>query len=250
MRLGFIGLGSIASAVATGLAGDDHQIWVSERSKVNSTQLSQAFISVSVANNQSVIDQSEIVFLGTTAEAAPKALGQLRFREDQIVISFMADITTDAVKALIAPARFEAIVIPFPSIAEGGSPVLTYPKSEVVETVFGVNNTVISLPSEEALADYLAAQAVLSPILKVLGTSVDWLARKTGDYQSSEKFLRLLVGGSLMAKPMSAENVLPELIEALNTPGGLNRQFREFMEDEGVYDATERGLGALADRLS
>jgi pyrroline-5-carboxylate reductase len=120
----------------------------------------------------------------------------------------------------------------------------------VVETVFGVNNTVISLPSEEALADYLAAQAVLSPILKVLGTSVDWLARKTGDYQSSEKFLRLLVGGSLMAKPMSAENVLPELIEALNTPGGLNRQFREFMADEGVYDATERGLRALADRLS
>lgn len=47
-----------------------------------------------------------------------------------------------------------------------------------------------------------------------------------------------------------AHKVLPELIAALNTPGGLNRQFREQMESDGVFAAAKHGLDDLAQRLS
>ncbi|WP_027259150.1 NAD(P)-binding domain-containing protein [Leisingera aquimarina] len=250
MKLGFLGFGSIASAVAQGCVADGHDLWISERSTTRSSALAAAHGNVSVADMQAIVDHAEVVFLGTTAETAPGALAPLSFRAGQKVISFMVGIETDEIKKLIAPAEFEAIMIPFPSIAEGNSPVLTYPQSDTIDAIFGASNTVVSVASEAALNDFLAAQAVLSPIVKLLATAVDWLATRTGDYHGSEQFLRLLVGGSLMAKPMDARKVLPELIEALNTPGGLNRQFREQMECDGAFAAAKRGLDDLGKRLS
>ena len=250
MRLGFIGFGSIASAVAQGCIGDGHELRISERSVERSTEMARIHANCEVAGLQAIVDFAEVIFLGTTAETASEALSGLSFREGQRVISFMVGIKTKEIRTLIAPATFEAIMIPFPSIAEGGSPVLAYPRSDTIEEIFGAANTVVPVTSEAALNDFLAAQAVLSPTVKLLATAVDWLAARTGDYHGSEQFLRLLVGGSLMAKPMDSKDVLPGLIESLNTPGGLNRQFREQMEREGVFAAAESGLDALAKRLA
>lgn len=250
MKLGFIGLGNIASAVATGVARDGHQIYVSQRGAAHAAKLDDQFDAVAIADNQTVLDNSDVVFLGTTAEAAPEVLKPLEFRPDQKVISFMVGISTKDIQSLIAPAQFEAIMIPYPSIAEGGSPLMAYPQSDTIDSLVGKTNTVVSLSTEAALSDFLAAQAILSPIVKMLATGADWLAAKTGDYHGAEQFLRLLVGGSLLAKPTSERDVLPALIAALNTPGGLNRQFREFMEAEGAFASTERGLDALSKRLS
>ncbi|WP_027257895.1 NAD(P)-binding domain-containing protein [Leisingera aquimarina] len=250
MELGFLGIGSIASAVAQGCVEGGHEIRISERSATRSSAMAAAYGNVSVADMQSIADHAEVVFLGTTAETAPVALTPLSFRAGQKVVSFMVGIETDEIEKLIAPVKFEAVMIPFPSIAEGNSPVLAYPHSDVIDAIFGTSNAVVSVTSKAALNDFLAAQAVLSPIVKLLATAVDWLAMRTGDYHGSEQFLRLLVGGSLMAKPMDAHKALPELIEALNTPGGLNRQFREQMESDGAFAAAKRGLDDLANRLS
>lgn len=89
MRLGFLGCGTIASAVVRGLAGKGHQITVSERSKAHSAMLAKAFGDVTAAGNQAVIDASDVIFLGLLAETAEGILKELAFREDQRVISFM-----------------------------------------------------------------------------------------------------------------------------------------------------------------
>ena len=52
MRLGFLGTGTIAEAV------------------VRAARLAAAYGNVSVAGNQGVLDASEVVFLGQTAEQA------------------------------------------------------------------------------------------------------------------------------------------------------------------------------------
>ena len=71
MRLGFIGTGTIASATVRGLIGGGHQITVSERGAAHAARLAAEFESVSIADNQGVIDQSDTVFIGLMAEAAP-----------------------------------------------------------------------------------------------------------------------------------------------------------------------------------
>lgn len=250
MRLGFLGTGTIATAVVRGIAADGHNILVSERGRANSSRLAREHPNIAVAENRSVVSNSDTVFLGSTASAAVEMLEPLDFGHEQEVISFMVGIDRDEINDLVAPARCSAVMIPFPSIARGGSPVLTFPASEIVETLFGRQNTVIALDSADDFNEFLSAQAVLSPIAMMLATASDWLGSRTGNCSEAERFLRQLIASSLLPRPVNGDDSLRDLLDSLNTPGGLNQQLRNHVGDHGSYDNLVKGLDILSERMS
>ncbi len=241
MKLGFIGTGTIATAVVHGIAGDGHEITVSKRSAAKSRALDEAYANVRVVENQAVVDKSDILLLGVTDDAAPAALAQLTFRPDQQVISFMADTPLEAVAELVAPAQAAALMLPFPGIAEGGSPVLALGDVDLVEQIFGRRNAVFGLATREEMQAHLCAQAVLSPIARMLDDAATWLGPRVADPAQGEAFLRALVSSSLGGGLTAAA-----LIDALNTPGGYNQRLRLAMEASGMGTALATGLDALA----
>ena len=236
MRLGFIGTGTIASAVVQGLADQDHAITVSERGAAQSRALAARFDTVRVAANQAVIDSSDTVFVALLPDAAPDILRALVFRADQVVISFMAGIGLAQLAPLIAPARAAAIMLPFPGIARGGSPILVLGDRAPVDALFGPRNQVFAMRDAAELDAFLCAQAVLSPAAALVGTAAEWLARR--GYQG-EEFLRHLVGSSLLDSPTAP------LLDALNTAGGYNQRLRHHMDQAGQPQALLGGLDAL-----
>lgn len=252
MRIGVIGTGTIASAVIHGIANDDHQIVVSDRNAENAQALAAAYASVTVAANQDVLDAVDVVFLGTTDVVARRVLPDLEFRQDHVVISLMAGPTLPEIAALVAPASAEALMIPFPFIAQGQSPILCYPASDVVQQLFGGTNSVLAMSTMAEMNSYLSAQALLSPVLKMLAQGAAWLGTQTGDqtndHQKAEKFLRLLIGGSLLANPLDTPDVVASLIADLDTPGGFNARLRDHMAQHGTYDALAQGLDLLSSR--
>ncbi|MFV1874157.1 NAD(P)-binding domain-containing protein [Nioella sp.] len=241
MRLGFIGTGTIASAVVECIAGDGHQITVSERSRARSTDLAARF-GVSVADNQGVVDASDVLFFGLLPEQAAEVLPTLSFRPGQRIISFMAGVTLDGLAPLTAPADPVAVMLPFPGIAKGGSPIIAMGQTELINDLFAPQNSVYSVENEAELNAYLCAQAVLSPAVKLVADAAQWIAPKVSDPAQAEDFLRVLVGSSLMA------NDLAPLLQALNTPGGYNARLREHMDAEGMQAALAHGLETLAAR--
>jgi len=90
-------------------------------------------------------------------------------------------------------------MIPYPGIAEGGSPILVLGDTALIESLFGVRNTIFALQSGDELSAYLAAQAVLSPAVKLVAEAATWLSEQVGGNQQGESFLRFLVWSSLMA---------------------------------------------------
>lgn len=240
MRIGIIGTGTIASAVVRGIAADGHDITVSERSAENAAALAGTFANVRVADNPTVIARSDVIVLGLIAEVAPDILRALRFRPDQQVISLMAGIALSDLAPLVAPARALAVMLPFPGIAEGGSPILAQGETALLETLFGARNRIFALRDADELSAYLCAQAVLSPVAQMVETAGDWLGSRTGDPAQGEAFLRMLIASSLHNTPAAA------LIEALNTEGGYNQRLRQHMERAGTEDALRAGLDRLA----
>ncbi|PWW01489.1 pyrroline-5-carboxylate reductase [Hoeflea marina] len=240
MRIGFIGLGTIATAVVEGIADDGHEISVSARSRINSARLAERFGHVTVAENQQVVDGSDVVILGTTGDAAQAALAPLRFRKGQRIISLMADVSFAATAALVAPAEMAARMIPFPAIAAGNSPILVSGDRSLVDELFGARNSVFALGSEEELGSFLCAQAVLAPAVSMVKDAADWLKRRgLSDPDTAELFLRSLVGSSLLGSPCA------ELLEALDTPGGYNQRLRQHMRDAGLGRELREGLDRL-----
>lgn len=240
MRIGVIGCGKIASATVRGIAADGHQITVSERSAVHANALSESFANVRIADNQGVVDASDVIFLGLMAETAPDILGALAFREGQRIITFMAGASLSAADAMVRPARAVAIMMPFPGIAEGGTPVMMQGDETLVRELFGARNSIFPLKTAEELAAYLCAQAVLSPAARMVQDAAGWLGERVSDKVQAEAFLRVLVTSNLSAMTSAA------LLEALNTPGGYNQRLRQHMEAAGMPDALRDGLDALA----
>lgn len=240
MRIGVIGTGVIATALVRGLAGQGHEITVSQRSAANSAMLAREIPEVSVADNQAVLDECEVVFLGLVAEAAAQILGALRFRPDQQVISLMAGATLAQAAPMVAPARALALMLPYPGIAEGGSPILALGETGLIETLFAPRNRVFRLKDEAELAAYLCAQAVLSPVAQLVDDAADWLGGRVDDPAQGEAFLRALVAANLSAGSAKA------LVAALNTEGGYNQRLRTHMEAAGTRAALRQGLERLA----
>ncbi|WP_417410007.1 NAD(P)-binding domain-containing protein [Hoeflea sp.] len=239
MRIGVIGCGTIASAVVHGIAGDGHQITVSERSSRYSDALAEAYGNVTVAGNQGVVDASEVIFLGLMAEVAAEVLCSLKFRENQRAITFMAGASLEEANAMVQPARAVAIMMPFPGIAKGGTPIMMLGDVELVQEIFGRRNTVFPLDDADEMAAYLCAQAVLSPVARMVDDAANWLGDRVSDKTQGEAFLRALVASSL------ADSGAEALIEALNTPGGYNQRLRLHMEESGMSAALASGLDAL-----
>ncbi|WP_306005152.1 NAD(P)-binding domain-containing protein [Aquicoccus porphyridii] len=239
MRIGIIGLGTIATAVVKGIAEDGHDIAVSRRSEKNAGHLAGRFGNVTVADNQEIVDRSEIVFLGLTEDVAPNVLAALRFREGQQVISLMAGLDLARVADMTAPATMAARMIPFPSIATGGSQILAHGDSSLIHALFGARNSIFEIATEEELGTYLCAQAVLSPAIRMVKDAADWLAHKGADPEMAETFLRELVGSSLLAGPCDP------LLDALDTPGGYNQRLRQHMTGSGMSDRLRDGFDQL-----
>jgi len=68
-------------------------------------RLSEAYEHVTIADNQGVVDASDVIFLGLMAEVASEVLAELKFRDGQRMITFMAGATLEQVDALVRPAR-------------------------------------------------------------------------------------------------------------------------------------------------
>jgi len=236
MRLGFLGTGTIAAAVVRALAGQGHQIIVSHRSAHQSQALAADIAEVQSGTNEQVIAASDVVFLGLLADQAASILAPLPFRADQTVISFMADMPLAALGKLVAPARAPALMLPYPGIAKGGSPILTLGDTSLIAALFTPANRIFALNTQAELQAWLCAQAVLSPVAQMLGTAADWL----NDGPRGEEFLRMLVATSLAAQPAS------DLIAALNTQGGYNQRLRLHMDSAGMDKALRDGLDGLA----
>ncbi|MGJ8621367.1 MAG: NAD(P)-binding domain-containing protein [Yoonia sp.] len=240
MQIGVIGCGTIARAAVEGIVHDGHEITVSERSAHHSSSLADAYENIRIADNQGVIDASEVLFLGLMAEAAPYVLGPLSFREGQIAISFMAGASLEEVDALVRPARATATMMPFPGIAQGGTPIMMHGDAEIAAAIFGERNRIFPVRDANEMAAYLSAQAVLSPVARMVADAADWLGERVSDKDQGEAFLRALVASNLSA------TACEPLIEALNTPGGYNQRLRLHMEAQGMTAALRNGLSKMA----
>lgn len=244
-RVGFIGTGEIAALMVQGLAGQGHQIMVSDRNAQVAARLAATVPGVTLAPNAAVVAGSDIVILCLLAKVADAALAGLPFRSGQSVISVMVDVGLAKLQKLCDPASDIAITIPLPPIATGGCPLPVYPASAALETLFGAKNRVFTVRDEVALNAHFGATAFCSPFLEQVLTTAAWLAEFTGDSDQSQAYLRDVLCGYLPADGQNGH--LGAALKSLSTEGGLNATLRAAMK--GANADLRAGLDGFRGRL-
>lgn len=250
MKVGFIGTGRITRRLVRGLDHAAHSITITRRSRSVSTELAAENPAIEVAETaQEVVDRSGVVFLCLAAETAREVLPDLSFRPDQTVISVMAGVRLDELRAAVAPVEDIGVTIPMPVIEQGGCPLPVWPASRALETLYGQRNPVIPVTSESALEPFWAVSGTMASVLDELRTITAWLGDRIGDPDAAERYVTHLYGAQFSHLQTDTAGRLDAALHDLSIGGGLNATLRDRIEASGHYGELRAGLEALHERV-
>lgn len=250
LRLGVVGVGAIAAvlveAIVTGPHADEVEVVLSPRSEHRAADLAARFASVRVAaDNQEVLDSSDVVLLAVLPPQVAEVCAGLTFREDHVVANLAAGWPPSVLAALVAPAAPGCQLIPLPMVALRTGPIVMFPDVAVVRTLLDDCGDVVLLEEESQIIALSCASAIMSSYFELQRTVVDWLVSTGLPEQTSHDY----VTSQLLALATEGRTTAPADRASLpvehETPGGLNEQVRRALTETGTYEALAGTLARM-----
>jgi len=262
-RLGFIGVGTIAEALITGmcLGGEQRATFLlSPRNANIASRLAERFSFVRVAaDNQAVIDASDIVFLAIRPQVAVDVLGALKFRVGQRIVSLIATFNVERLRPLVAPAETIARAAPLPAVARRMGALTLYPPTPEIAGLLEGLGQLLELQNESDLDAFWAVTGLMSSYLGMLDEIAAWLSRQNPQDDQVRPFVAAMFEALAVTATERAMDGFGRLAEEHATPGGLNEQAYRELKAAGwtglisqtldLIHARILGRATLADRL-
>jgi pyrroline-5-carboxylate reductase len=251
MRLGFVGTGAITEAIVMGALGselDIKAISVSPRNAAIAAKLAAASPLVHVAaDNQAVVDASDMLFLAIRPQVAEAVVRDLRFRSDQHVVSLIAATDLPTLTGWIGQALRLTRAIPLPFVAERKGVTAIYPPDTDVAALFNALGSAIEAKSEEEYQLLGVASALMGSFFGVLEISSRWLEARGMPYDQAKSYLGPLFASLADTAARPQHPSFEQLRTEFSTRGGLNEQvFVDFAAKGGEKALTEALDGVLA----
>jgi pyrroline-5-carboxylate reductase len=252
-ELGILGVGAIAEAICTGLfegEGTRTSILLSPRSAERAARLAAHYPSVHVADgNQAVVERADVVLLCLRPQDVPGALSDLAFDAQQAVISVVAGLSLNALRALVAPAEVVARAIPLPAVATRSGLTAIHPPHELARAIFDPLGGVIAVDDERALDALSASTATIAAHFAYLDTISRWLADRGIPHADASQYVAAVFGSLSGTLRGAGPSDFSKLADEYATAGGINEQFLRALHDSGTFDVVGRGLDEVAHRL-
>lgn len=149
---------------------------VSPRGATIAADLAKRFAHVAVAaSNQEVLDQSDIVVLAVRPQVVDQVLGELTFRLDHRVISLVAAVSLEALKAGVAPARSVTRAVPLPFVAHRQGVTAIHPSSPDARGLFDRLGRTVVVNDEQAFHTFSAATALIASHFALADAVARWM---------------------------------------------------------------------------
>ena len=252
MKYGFIGTGNIVSDVITGMNGSKikyKKIIISPRNQKKAKQLKKKFKKIIIAkDNQSVINESDWIFLGVLPKVGDKILPKLKFRNKQIIVSFMSTTNHQKLKKFIKTKSVIIRAIPMPPIRLGKGPVAIFPPNKKVKSFFDEIGQTIEIKNEKLSKNFWAISGTMASFYELLNVLSNWLIRKKTNKLDAQKYVTLLYSALAELALSNSSKPLKNLVDE-QTPGGLNWQGVNELRKSGYYRLLEKSLKNIYKRL-
>ena len=251
--IGFIGVGTIAGAVVTGLCHDGDpslHLLLSPRNRERGLRLEASFPQVRRAeSNQRVVDSSSTVFLALRPNVAQDVLEKIAFRADQTIISLIPTVPIHRLQKWIQPARRIFKMLPLPYTARRLGTVPYFPADPMIAGLISRFARPIPMPDEHQLHVIWAITGLISPYYRLMEETCRWCVDKGAEPEIAAEYTASMYH-SLAAMTVGAgEDPFAEMAKEAATPGGLNEMAVAMMEDDGVYQSLRKALDAIWQRF-
>ena len=254
MNLGFIGTGKIASSVITGISKSSikyQKIIVSSRNKQVAQNLKKKLTNIVIEkNNQKIIDNCNWVFLSITPSVGQKIIKNLKFRSNQIIISFISTITLTELKKMIRVKADIVRAIPLPPISLKKGPVPICPPNKKVKKFFDKIGSTIEIKNEKSSINFWCTSGMMASYYELLKVMSEWLINKGIKKQDAQIYITSLFSALSEDAVINAKKDLKMLVKESQTPKGLNEQGFKEMSKKKVYRSVVNTLNSIYKRLN
>ena len=252
MNLGFIGIGNIVSDVIAGISKSKikyKNIIISPRNKKKALYLKKYFKRVIIAkDNQEVINKADWIFLGILPKVGESILPKLKFRNNQIIVSFMSTTNYPKLRKLIKTKSIIIRAIPMPPIRLGKGPVAIFPANKKVKSFFDKIGQTIEIKNEKLSKNFWAISGTMASFYELLTVLSNWLIRKKTNKLDAQKYVTSLYSALAELALLNSSKPLKNLVDE-QTPGGLNLQGVNELRKSGYYRLLEKSLMKIYKRL-
>jgi pyrroline-5-carboxylate reductase len=254
MNLGFIGTGTIASSVITGIFKSKisfKKIYISKRNKKNSQKLKNKYNKVFIAEtNQQILDKCDWIFLSVTPTVGNKIIKDLKFQSSQTIISLISTITLTQLKRAIKVNAKIVRAIPLPPISLKKGPVPICPPNKKVKAFFDKIGTTVEIKNEKSSINFWSTSGMMAPFYQLLSTMTDWLVKKGVKRSNAQKYITSLFLALSADAVVNSKKDLKYLVKESQTPKGLNEQGVKELTKAGFYKSLEKTLNSIHKRLN
>ena len=254
MKLGFIGTGKIASSVITGICNSKisfTKILISPRNKKIAQDLKKKFKKVEIAkDNEEIVDNCNWVFLSITPTVGEKIIKELKFKPNQIIISFISTITLAELKKAIKVKTKIIRAIPLPPISLKKGPVPICPPNKKVKDFFNKIGTTVEIKNEKSSINFWTISGMMAPFYELLRVMADWLVKRGIKRDNAQKYITSLFLALSEDAVANSKKDLKYLVKESQTPKGLNEQGVRDLTKSGFYKKIEKTLNGIHKRLN
>ena len=254
MILGFIGIGKISSSVIKGILNSKikyKRIILSPRNKKISKYLKNKSKKVEIAkSNQDVINRSNWIFLAVTPLVGNKIIKELKFKKNQIIISFISTITLSQLKKYIKVKASIVRAIPLPPISIKKGPVPICPPNRKVKEFFNQLGTTVEIENEKSSINFWSTSSMMAPFYEILRVMVEWLVKRGVKRNQAQKYITSLFLALSEDAVINSKNNLKVLVKESQTSKGLNEQGLKELSKAGFYKAIQKTLNSIHRRLN
>lgn len=249
-KLAFIGAGSMAEAVLTGVLAkgvmDAPQIWVTNRSNNERLKhLSNLYHVQSSKNKQEVIQGAQVIILSMKPKDITNALHSIRsyIKSDQLVVSVLAGVSTDYISQELQNECPVLRAMPNTSAAIGFSATAIaagqFAKDEHVETAKTLFQTIgtTTVVEEDDLHAITGLSGSGPAYIYYFVEAMEAAAAEAGLKQevAKELIIQTLVGAAEMLKNSKEQPAV--LRERITSPGGTTQAGLETLEKYKYQEA-------------
>jgi len=252
VRIGVVGVGNIAAAMLTGLATGTmppRSVLLSPRGAQASAALAARFTGMRVAaDNQAVLDGSDVVILAVRPQVAREILSPLRFRADHRILSLIAIHPLAKLAPLVAPATRINRALPLPPVARHLGPIALSPPDRELETWLATVGTVVPVADDHHFETIWSTSALIASFYALVSRAAEWAAAQGLPPEAAERYVKSMFHA--IAQPLGEPGARSAELAALaQTRGGLNEQVLRRLSDAGAFDEVNRALDAVLARL-
>ncbi len=258
MKLGFIGAGNMASAIAFGVnkAGiaPANDIFVSAKTDTHLAPFQKAGMHVG-CDNQAVIDNCDVVILAVKPHLYPEVISALQIKNHEaIFVSIAAGVSIAKMKEYLGfNAKVVRVMPNTPAKVLEGMSVMSYEKPCSQEDFEKVSSIFKAVGQVELIDEKL-----MNEVIALTGSSpayiyyiIDIMAKKACEYGFSYEAAVRMAAQSVLgsAKMVLTDSDSPEILKRnVCSKGGTTIAALSKMEDGRLSSAIEEGMDACTKR--